>query len=80
MQSPRVLHEGALPGDRHRQKERVESWVVEALADVAARRDEDAFLEVGDRGESFTNLAVFARAHSALQDDHVASGLDEVRR
>jgi hypothetical protein len=45
MQAPGVLHESALSRDWHREEERVEASVVEALADVTAgRKDEPLFV------------------------------------
>jgi hypothetical protein len=41
MEPAAVLNVRALPGDRHGEKEGVEPGVIEALADVAARRDDE---------------------------------------
>jgi hypothetical protein len=56
MEPARVLRDRALPRDQECEHERVESGVVEALAEVAARRDDRggpaAFGELGERSST----------------------------
>jgi hypothetical protein len=51
MQPACVLHERPLPGDRQREKQRVEARIVEALADVAAGGQDQPLLAGRDRGK-----------------------------
>ena len=57
MQAPGVLDQGPLPGNGQRQEERVEPRIVEALADVAPGREQEAFLSRRDGGEPVTHVA-----------------------
>ena len=52
-----VLHQRALPRDRQRQEQRVEPRVVEALADVPPRREEQSLLVVRDAAQLRRTLA-----------------------
>lgn len=44
METPRVLHERALPRHGKREEERVQAAVIEAFADVSPDREEEAVL------------------------------------
>jgi hypothetical protein len=68
MEPARVLRDRALPRDQECEHERVESGVVEALAEVAARRD--------DRG----GPAAFGELGRAFVDDRRVAGRRAVRR
>jgi hypothetical protein len=51
VQPSRVLHERALPGDGQGQKQRVEACIVEALANVATRGQDQMLLIGRNRGK-----------------------------
>ena len=51
VQATCVLNEGSSPGNRKREEQGVETRVVEALADVSAGGEQEAFLAIGDRLE-----------------------------
>ena len=42
VQSPHILRQRPLPGNRHRQEQRIEARVIKPLADVASRRQDEA--------------------------------------
>ena len=80
MQSARVLNQSALPRHRERQEERIEPSVVEALADVAAGREHEAFLSVGYRRESLLHRATLPRTHTALEHDQMPREFSQMIR
>src|SRR5437867_10539711 len=71
VKAPRILREGPLPRDRHREKERVEAGVVEAFADVLARRKNETLYRVRDRGKLSPDLSPFRRGHASMEHDEV---------
>ena len=73
-----VLDERALPRDRHREEEGVETGVVEALADVATRREDEALGRVQNRGKLIGGATLLLGGHSALQHEEVAHESAEV--
>src|ERR1700722_13020766 len=73
MKTPDVLLERAAPRDRHREKQSVESGVVEALADVASSGKQDTRVSVGNRGELFRDGFSLLLSHSAFQDQYALS-------
>lgn len=83
VQSPGVLHDGALPRDRHREHERVQAWVIEALADESPRReDEPRFVgrqlgEGGERGSAAAGCDVAVEGHE-MRDVGSQSGGEPV--
>ena len=64
IKAPGVLRHRAAPRDRHREHERVQARVVEALADVAAGGQHDARLVAG---EQLLGAPAGANAHPAVQ-------------
>ncbi len=66
-----ILGESSLPGDGHGQKQRVQPCVVEALAEIASGRDQDAFFGLGDCREPRRDIAALLLALAAAQDDHM---------
>lgn len=80
MQPPRVLHERAFPRDGQREEECVEARVVEALADVAPRREEETLLVRWNRGELGADFAIRLRALTALEDDEISRDALEATR
>src|SRR5262245_26072827 len=65
-----VLRERAAPRDRHGQKKCVKRGIVEAFAEVAARRKYEALLGVR-RLQELLCLAALRSAHSAVEDNQV---------
>ncbi len=51
MEAASVLDQGPLPGDGQSQEKRIETSVIEPLADVLARGDEKPLLVIGDGGK-----------------------------
>src|SRR5204862_6494796 len=80
MEATRILHQRALPRDRHREKERVEPRVVESFTDVAAGRDEQPRFSVWDGRECCCCGASLGRSHPAAEDDDVAGGAQQAGR
>lgn len=71
MKASSVLDQGTPPGDRHREEQRVEARVVEAFADVTARREHEARFIRRNTSEPFQGPAPFLRPGSAAKDDDV---------
>lgn len=67
MKPPCVLDEGTFPGDRHSQKESVQTGLVEALANVATRCHDETLVGIRNRGELSETLAPFHWRHPSLQ-------------
>ena len=67
-----ILRERALPGDRHREKQRVETGVVEPLADIAPDGDQHPFFPVRDGVEPLRDLAAPAHTKTVAQQHDVA--------
>jgi hypothetical protein len=64
-----ILLQGSPLRDRHREKERVQTRVVEAFSDVAARGNH--YSRAGFRRGKFpTHLCTLFRSHSALQHEY----------
>ncbi len=64
-----VLLQGSPPRDRHREKERVQTRVVETFSDVAACGNH--YSRAGfRRGKFLHHLSTLLRSHSALQYEH----------
>jgi hypothetical protein len=53
VEAPGILDQRAAPRDRHHEEERIQPGVVEAFADVATGRQEQALFAIGDRSQSF---------------------------
>ncbi|WP_164838336.1 hypothetical protein [Sinorhizobium meliloti] len=60
MQTADILCQGPLPGDRHRQEQHVEPGIIEAFADIAARRKDQALSVVRDIQAALACLRSFA--------------------
>jgi hypothetical protein len=52
VQPASVLGKRAFPRDRHGNEKGIETGIIEALAEIAPGRDNDAFLGLGNRGET----------------------------
>ena len=74
MESTNILLESPLPRNRHREEKGVETGVVEAFSDIAARRDDYpwAILRLC---EFLKQTGTLLRAHSALQDKYSINAL-----
>lgn len=72
MKTSRVLHQRALPRDRHGKKQRVEPGIIEPLADVATRREDESFFIVRNFRESVPEILSLTRSHSSVKHDQVA--------
>jgi len=48
VQPPSILHQSALPGDRHGQERGVEPSIIEALTDIASGSQQDSLLVIGN--------------------------------
>ena len=68
-----VLHEGALPGDGHRQEQGIEPRVVESFANVAASGKHESWFVVRDGGQGREGSAPLGRRHASLENDEMAS-------
>lgn len=71
VEPPDVLLERAPPRDWQREKECIEPAVVEALADVAPRRDDDARRVLRDRGEFTRDGGSGLRILATLEHDNM---------
>ncbi|WP_230989517.1 ParB/RepB/Spo0J family partition protein [Devosia faecipullorum] len=71
MQPPDILRQGPLPGDRHRQEQSVEASIIKAFADIAACREDQALMIIGDIQGSAGGLAI-GRRHAAAQDHEIS--------
>lgn len=80
MKTAAVLNERALSRYRHRQEQCIEPRIIESLADVASRREKDALLSVGNRGEFGSDAASFLFAHPPLEHDDVGGRKRAARR
>jgi hypothetical protein len=47
-----ILGKRTFPRDRHGKEKRIEAGIIETLAEIAPGRDNDAFLGLGNRGET----------------------------
>jgi hypothetical protein len=66
-----VLGDNSAPGNGHGEKQRIETGVIEALADEFTRGDDDAGFAFGNGGELRVRLAQGFPSHAALEDDEV---------
>jgi len=67
MQPSDVLSNRPSPGDRQRQKQRVQPRIVESLANVLASRQDDATFVQRDSRQPFGRCSPLLLAHSASQ-------------
>src|SRR5207249_2567380 len=72
VEAPRVLDERALPRHGHGQEERVQPRVVEPLANVATRRENEALLTVRDGRQLRRRLSSRLGGHATLEYHQVA--------
>jgi hypothetical protein len=61
-----ILGKRAFPRDRHGKEKRLERGVIETLAEIAPGRDNDAFLGLGNRGETRGDVAALLLALPTL--------------
>ena len=71
MQPAGVLDEGALPRDRQRQKERVQAGVVEALANVPTRGQDEALFVGREFGKLRRRGLPSTRGHAPVEHHEV---------
>jgi len=72
LEATRILHQGSLPRDRHRQEERIKPGVVESFTNVAAGRDEQSRLSAsGMAGEGCRRSASLGWCHATAQHEDV---------
>jgi hypothetical protein len=74
-----VLHERALPRDRHREEQGVEPTVVEAFPNVATRCEHEPLFVAPLLRTHRAKRTVFLRRHASLEDDHVADVASQLR-
>ncbi len=74
MQPADVLLKCYFPGDRHRQKERIEPRVVESFTNVASCCQNQSRCASRDRIHRFINCFPLFLPHAAFQDKKVLSG------
>ena len=67
-----VLDQRSPPRHGKRQEERIQPRVVEALADVASGREDEALLTLRNPGEPLLHGAPLLGAHAASQDDEMS--------
>jgi hypothetical protein len=72
MQPTAVLNQRPFPRDRQGEKECVESGVIEAFADVAARRHYEPLRRIRNRRELVGRALPLLYGHPASQYDHMA--------
>ena len=70
-----VLDQGALPRDGHGQEERIEPGIVEALADVATGRQQDAPRILWYGGYLLCHGATLSDSHTSAQHNYVIVSL-----
>ena len=61
----------AFPRDRHGKEKGIETGIIETLAEIAPGRDNDAFLGLGNRGETRGDVAALLLALPTAQHDHM---------
>src|ERR1043166_818399 len=71
MQPAYILLQCALPGDRHGQKERVETRVVKPFSDVASRRQNHSRFVFRHCRQGCRYFPTLLFSHAALQDEDV---------
>ena len=71
VQASDVLRDPPAPRDGQREEERVEARVIEALAEIGARGQQDARCRVRNRLQPLAHALQFALPHSAAQHDDV---------
>ena len=71
VQTPHILRYPPAPGDGKGEKERVKPRVVEALAKIRSRGQQDARRPIGNGVQPLAHFFEFALAHSAAHDDYV---------
>jgi hypothetical protein len=77
VQAAGVLGDRAAPRDRQRQEQRVQTRVVESLADVLACRQDDSGLVARNGSEPVAERLPLLLAHARPQHDQVAHALGE---
>ena len=71
MQPAGVLRDCSSPRDRKRQKQRVQTRIVESLANVLASREDDSPFMARDGCETLIDRLPLLLAHAGAQDDNV---------
>jgi type IV secretory pathway VirD2 relaxase len=66
-----VLSQDSAPGDRHCQKQRVESRIIKPFAEIAARSHQDPFLTGRNRRQSFRCRPRLRSAHATTKNDNI---------
>jgi hypothetical protein len=66
-----VLRDRSPPGDRKRQKQRVQTRIVESFANVLASREDDSPFVARDSCETFTDRLPLLLAHASAQHDNM---------
>ena len=66
METANILLQRSLPGDRHRQEQRVQTSVVKTLANVTASCQDDSWLALRNSRNGFRNRSALFLAHAAF--------------
>src|ERR1700730_8110425 len=79
VKTPDVLLKRSLPRNRHRQEECIQPSVIEALAYVAAGRQNDSWLALRHGRDCLCNRSSLFLAHATLQRKHVVQFASKLR-
>src|SRR5690348_4828770 len=80
MQPAHILLQCTLPGDWHREEQRIQASVVKAFPDVASRRQNHPRFVFGDCSQGCCCFPTLLFSHAALQDENVLGNAPELGR